>query len=127
MKATIILDKRRERKDGKYPIVLRIFNKSYLFLGTGYYGSDSTFKGGAFTKKEPNFKLKNIALSEILNQVEKLFISINGSITDKRLRDLVNKEILNKDQAKISEPIQRYFVDYLDEFISVSYTHLISG
>lgn len=118
MKATIILDKRRERKDGKYPIVLRIFNKSYLFLGTGYNGTDSTFKDGAFTKKESNFKLKNIALSEMLNQVEKLFISINGSITDKKLRDLINSEILNKELGKIPKTIERYFVDYLDEFIS---------
>lgn len=118
MKATIILDKRRERKDGKYPIVLRIFNKSYLFLGTGYNGTDSTFKDGAFTKKESNFKLKNIALSEMLNQVEKLFISINGSITDKKLRDLINSEILNKELGKIPKTIERYFVDYIDEFIS---------
>lgn len=118
MKATIILDKRRERKDSKYPIALRIFNKSYLFLGTGYYGTDSTFKDGAFTKKESNFKLKNIALSDILNQVEKLFISINGPITDKRLRDLINKEILNKEHREIPETVERYFVDYLDEFIS---------
>lgn len=118
MKATIILDKRRERKDGKYPIALRIFNKSYLFLGTGYYGTDSTFKDGAFTKKESNFKLKNIALSDMLNQVEKLFISINGAITDKRLRDLINKEILNKEHREIPETVERYFVDYLDEFIS---------
>lgn len=118
MKAAIILDKRRERKDGKYPIVLRIFNKSYLFLGTGYNGTDSTFKDGAFTKKESNFKLKNIALSEMLNQVEKLFISINGSITDKKLRDLINSEILNKELGKIPKTIERYFVDYLDEFIS---------
>ena len=118
MKAAIILDKRRERKDGKYPVALRIFNKSYLYLGTGYYGTDSTFKDGAFTKKESNFKLKNIALLDMLNQVEKLFISISGTITDKTLRDLINKEVLNKDQPKIPSPIQKCFIDYLDEFIS---------
>lgn len=118
MKAAIILDKRRERKDGRYPIALRIFNKSYLYLGTGYYGTDSTFKDGAFTKNESNFKLKNIALLDMLNQVEKLFISISGTITDKTLRVLINKEVLNKDQPKIPSPIQKCFIDYLDEFIS---------
>lgn len=70
------------------------------------------------SQKESNFKLKNIALADMLNQVEKLFISINGSITDKKLRDLLNSEVLNKEMDKISKPIQRYFVDYLDEFIS---------
>lgn len=117
MKAAIILDKRRERKDGKYPIVLRVFNQSYLYLGTGYYGTDSTFLDGAFTKKEPNFKLKNIALSDISNQVEKLFMSIGEAISDKTLRELINKEVLNKRHTKIPAPVQKYFIDYLDEFI----------
>lgn len=116
MKASIVLDTRKRNKDGMFPVSLRICDKYAMYFGTGFYGDETTFRGGEFTKKDPNYARKNVQIKRILNSTERLIIQLSDSITKvtgRELREMVNTEILGKEKKRK----EKRFVDYIDEFI----------
>lgn len=117
MKASIVIDTRSKNKDGLHPISLRVCDKYAMYFGTGYYGNESTFKNGLFTKSEPNYARKNLHLQNILHSTERIIIQLEDSMTkieNKKLRELINTDVLGKEKKRK----KKCFVDYLDEFIS---------
>lgn len=120
MKIKICLDVRRARKDESYPIVVDIWNVNRVRVSTGYTAIKSNWDIDLclYNKKESNYLRKNLFLKNIYNQVERLSIELKEErkvITDKALREAVVSIISPDDKLKNKE---KYFIDYLDEFIS---------
>ena len=108
------LDKRRARKDGSYPIIISLRGNNVIRVSTEMYAipqnwNDSTL----FNSKESNYKIKNLKLKEICNQVERYILSLEEiTKTDKQIREEVNG-IVHKGKKKE----KKLFIDYLDAFI----------
>ena len=108
------LDRRRARKDGSYPIIISLRGNNVIRVSTEMYAvpqnwDDSTL----FNSKESNFKIKNLKLKEICNQVERYMLSLEEAPkTDKQIREEVNG-IVHKGKKKE----KKLFIDYLDAFI----------
>lgn len=55
LKAKIVLDKRRERKDGSFPVVIEVRNNDKIRVATIYSSLPSNWGDGKFTNKESNY------------------------------------------------------------------------
>ena len=108
----IVLDTRTRRKDGTFPVKLYVsLNRETTRVGLGYYSvSENWDDTSYFTKKEPNYKIKNVRLRGILSAVEEKIIKLD-KIDTKAVKAIIDKEVKGKDR-----PLGR-FVDYMDEFV----------
>lgn len=116
----IILDKRRIKNDGKYPVKIYVRSRREILIPTQFSASENNFDGGEFTKKEPNFRAKNAGLQKILSSVinEMVVLESSGrlhSMDDKQLKIHLQSVLFPEKANKVES---RTFVDYLDEFIS---------
>ena len=68
-KEKIILDKRRRKDDGTYPVKIYVWNRREILISTNYSAKEENFKDGEFTKKEENSRSKNAALRNMLSAV----------------------------------------------------------
>ena len=118
MKYKFTLDKRREKNDGSFPVVLQIFNEDKIRISTNLYAflgewDDNSF----FCKKSENYARKNAILNKIKYDMDKLAFSLEDSkeyMSDKKLRETICENIFQKRKKKS----ERFFIDYLDEFVA---------
>lgn len=118
MKYKFTLDKRREKNDGSFPVVLQIFNEDKIRISTNLYAflgewDDNSF----FCKKSENYARKNAILNKIKYDMDKLAFSLEDSkeyMSDKKLRETICENIFQKRKKKS----ERIFIDYLDEFVA---------
>ncbi|GAE83313.1 site-specific integrase [Bacteroides reticulotermitis] len=116
-KAKLVLDKRRAKKDGSFPIVIEIRNNDKIRIATSYSSIPENWVNGMFGKKESNYSRKNVILNEMQNNVERILLELSDnhqSISDKDLRDRISRTIIGKEPKK-----EKTFVEYLDEFVSI--------
>ena len=116
----IILDKRRMKDDGKYPVKIYVRNMREILIPTQFSASDNNFENGEFTKKEPNFRAKNASLQKLLSATinEMVVLESSGrinSMDDKLLKKHLQSVLF---PGKANKVESRTFIDYLDEFIS---------
>ena len=75
----IVLDKRRQRKDGTYPLILRIIqNRKSAYVKSGIFlrAEDWDETGRAIRKTHPNYKLLNHSLKKKFTELEGRLISL---------------------------------------------------
>lgn len=92
VKVKIVLDKRREKADGSFPVVVEVRNQDKVRVSTPYLSLPENWGNGEFTDKESNFTRKNIVLRDIRNKVERLLLSLEEDrivISDKELRQRI--------------------------------------
>lgn len=120
-KEKIVLDKRRQKDDGTYPVKLYVWNKREILISTNFYATEENFKEGSYTKKEPDARAKNAALRNMLSTTVNEMILLESSGQLKRMEDKALKKhlvsiLFHKDDKKEEE---RNFISYLDEFTSL--------
>lgn len=119
MKFKFTLEKRRPKKDGTYPVVLDVWNQNRIRLATPYSSIPEEWDDEKFfNKKADNYVRRNIVLNKMKYEMEKLIFSLEDEkryVTDKVLRPML-AEIISP-QKKV-EKQEKYFIDYLDEFVS---------
>lgn len=109
----LTIDLRRVNSNGMYSIVLILKNKNVIRVSTPYKSVPENWQDGQYNKKEINYQRKNNHLKDIIQKAERLIIEVsenNRVVSDAYLRDKL-KEIV---KGKI--PIDKVFVDYIDEF-----------
>lgn len=109
----LAIDIRRVNSNGMYSIVLILKNKNVIRVSTPYKSVPENWQDGQYNKKETNYQRKNNHLKDIIQKAERLIIEVsenNRVVSDAYLRDKL-KEIV-----KGKMPIDKVFVDYIDEF-----------
>lgn len=108
----IVLDTRTPKKDGTFPVKLYIsLNREVTRVGIGYYSTLENWDDNSyFTKKEPNYKIKNMRIRSILSSVEEKILKLD-KIDPKTVKAIIDKEVKGK------ESVAGRFLDYMDEFI----------
>lgn len=109
------LDTRREKKDGTYPVKLKIRHKGQIMLSTDFCATPKTWTGTEYNKEAKNYKARNVAIRNFINRVEMLLVILDNDqklkgMSDKSLKEYILKSIKNESTSKA-------FVDYIDEFI----------
>lgn len=120
-KEKIILDKRRRKGDGTYPVKIYVWNRREILISTNYSAKEENFKDGEFTKKEENSRSKNAALRNMLSAVVNEMIVLESSrklkgMDDKSLKKHLQSILFNNKEEE--EQRQNSFLACLDEFIS---------
>lgn len=115
--AKFYLDTRNQKKDGTYPIKIYVRHRGKFLISTGLYSKNETWEGSGFSKKEPNYRVKNSTLRLIMSKVEDTLYDLERTgkihtMTDNRLKEKI------KDVIQGSEKGEKTFIDYLDEFVS---------
>ncbi len=116
MKAKIVIDTRRSKKDGTYPVVIEVRNKDKIRIATPYSSLPENWKNGAFTRAESNHQRKNIILRDMLNRVERFILQLEDEeqeLTDSEMRKRLSEIVSGEEKKK-----EKTFLDCLDEFIS---------
>lgn len=67
---SLYLDKRKKTSKEIYPIKFRVYHNSAFFISTGMYASPEVWDGKAYNRKELNYKVKNVSLSNKFNKLE---------------------------------------------------------
>lgn len=111
------LDKRRQKKDGTYPIKLNVFHNKQIMIATQLSASEKEWNGNEYSARAQNYKPRNIAARGIINKAETVILTLEQqgklkSTTDKALKKLIEDAISSKTENKDT------FIHYLDEFIS---------
>lgn len=117
MKAKIVIDTRRSKKDGTFPVVIEVRNKDKIRIATPYSTAPENWKNGEFTRAESNHQRKNIILRDMLNRVERFILQLEDEdceLTDSELRRKLAEIISGEERKK-----EKTFLDYLDEFIAL--------
>ncbi|MFV0546901.1 MAG: phage integrase SAM-like domain-containing protein [Bacteroides sp.] len=112
------LDKRRAKRDGTYPVKLRIIHNERFFVSTNFSAHENNWDDDKYTNNEPNFKTKNASLRNILSNIENIIfrLEIDGKLkqtSDKLLKMIIENELSGK-----KRDIRR-FVDYMQDFIKL--------
>ena len=118
MKAKIKLDTRRARKDGTYPVVIEVKNVTQIRFSTPYASLKENWDHDGFSKKEKDYKRKNIVLDGMLNKVEKFLIKLEEDgerLSDKKMREEISAILGGGNNVQTKS---KYFIDYLDEFVA---------
>lgn len=111
------LDKRREKKDGTYPIKLNVFHNKQIMIATQLSASEKEWNGNEYSVRAQNYKPRNIVARGIINKAETVIFTLEQqeklkSTTDKALKKLIEDAISSKVEN------QKTFLYYLDEFVS---------
>ena len=67
---SLYLDKRKKTSKNVYPIKFRVYHNSAFFISTGMYSGEDEWGGESYNKKEPNYRVKNVALLGKFNKLE---------------------------------------------------------
>ncbi|MFV0546853.1 MAG: tyrosine-type recombinase/integrase [Bacteroides sp.] len=108
------LDTRRAKKDGTFPLKLRVQHNKKFLIATEFSASTETWSNVEYNKKEPNYKAKNVVIRNLLNKVESYLLSIDDRlkrISDKSLKAQIEYLIKNNSTE------ERSFISFIDEFI----------
>ncbi len=98
---TLYLDVRRQRKDGTFPIKLRVTHRTSFLLSTGLSARQSEWKDNAFSQKAPNYKARNVQLRELLNKVERVLFDERAlQLSPRALRARIEEVILARNAAE---------------------------
>ena len=111
------LDKRRQKKDGTYPIKLNVFHNKQIMIATQLSASEKEWNGNEYSVRAQNYKPRNIVARGIINKAETVIFTLEQqeklkSTTDKALKKLIEDAISSKVEN------QKTFLYYLDEFVS---------
>lgn len=111
------LDKRRQKKDGTYPIKLNVFHNKQIMIATQLSASEKEWNGNEYSVRAQNYKPRNIVARGIINKAEIVILTLEQqgklkSTTDKALKKLIEDAISSKVEN------QKTFLYYLDEFVS---------
>lgn len=111
------LDKRRQKKDGTYPIKLNVFHNKQIMIATQLSASEKEWNGNEYSVRAQNYKPRNIVARGIINKAETVIFTLEQqeklkSTTDKALKKLIEDAISSKVKN------QKTFLYYLDEFVS---------
>lgn len=111
------LDKRRQKKDGTYPIKLNVFHNKQIMIATQLSASEKEWNGNEYSVRAQNYKPRNIVARRIINKAETVIFTLEQqeklkSTTDKALKKLIEDAISSKVEN------QKTFLYYLDEFVS---------
>lgn len=111
------LDKRRQKKDGTYPLKLNVFHNKQIMIATQLSASDKEWAGNEYSMRAQNYKPRNIVARGIINKAETVILTLEQqgklkSTTDASLKKMIEEAISNKTQN------EKTFLYYLDEFIS---------
>ena len=115
--AKFYLDKRRQKKDGTYPIKLNVFHNKQIMIATQLSASEKEWNGNEYSVRAQNYKPRNIVARGIINKAETVIFTLEQqeklkSTTDKALKKLIEDAISSKVEN------QKTFLYYLDEFVS---------
>lgn len=111
------LDKRRQKKDGTYPIKLNVFHNKQIMIATQLSASEKEWNGNEYSVRAQNYKPRNIVARGIINKAETVIFTLEQqeklkSTADKALKKLIEDAISSKVEN------QKTFLYYLDEFVS---------
>lgn len=70
------LDKRREKKDGTYPIKLNVFHNRQMIRSTQFSAAENEWDGNEFSKGSQNYKPRNIAVRSLMNKAETVIFNL---------------------------------------------------
>lgn len=114
----IILDTRRAKSDGSFPIRIYVRHRNFFLLSTAFFAVPDNFENGEYNKKENNYRTKNAALRNMLSQVvnEMLMLESQGKL--KGMTDKAVKEHLSFLLFGAKKMVKKNFLFYLDEFVS---------
>lgn len=112
------LDKRREKKDGTYPIKLNVFHNRQMIISTQFSAAENEWDGNEFSKGSQNYKPRNIAVRSLMNKAETVIFNLEqegklNSTTDSALKTMIECAISTK-----VDKDNKNFIYYLDEFVS---------
>ncbi len=110
------LDRRREKKDGTFPIKLYVNHNGRFYIKTEFSAMEVNWEGNQFSKSEPNSKVKNISLRNLMNKAEDVVYSLEreGKLkgtSDEHLKSLIEKAISQKEEKRDT------LLSIFDEFI----------
>lgn len=111
------LDIRRKKKNGKFPIKLNVFHKGQTLLSTVFDASPETWSGTEYNRKAQNWQAKNVALRNLMNNLEKKIFELEGNGILRKMDDNALKEELKRVVSGKSERKGRGFISVLDEFV----------
>ena len=114
----LVLDTRRAKSDGSFPIKIYIMHRTHFFISTGLSALPDHFSGSEYNKKETGYRAKNAALGNMLSQVinEMLLLESQGKL--KGMTDKAVKEHLSFLLFGEKKMTKKNFLYYLDEFVS---------
>ena len=117
---SIYLDKRREKKDGTFPVKLYVNHSKKFLIKTPFSSTEEHWSGTQFAKSEPNYKAKNISLRNLLNKAEEV---IYGLERDGRLKSTSPERIkyLIEEAISPTNSTSHTLLQCFDEFISTKY------
>ena len=116
----LILDKRRIKKDGTYPIKFYINHNRDFLISSSFTSKlddwDSAL--GIFMKHVHGAKAKNMTLRSLLSKLEKEVynLEINNNLlrtTDKQLKIILEKTLKGEERGRVG-----LFIQYIDEYIT---------
>lgn len=87
---SIYLDTRKKNSSDVYPVKFRIYHNKAFFISSGMYSNVNTWDNGEYGKKEPNYKVKNMALRSKYNLLESELLLLGGKLkgmSDKQLKE----------------------------------------
>ena len=111
------LDKRRQKKDGTYPIKLNVFHNKQIMIATQLSASEKEWNGNEYSVRAQNYKPRNIVARGIINKAEIVILRLEQqgklkSTTDKALKKMIEEAVSSKVEN------QKTFLYYLYEFVS---------
>ncbi len=113
---SIYLDTRKKNSSDVYPVKFRIYHNKAFFISSGMYSNVNTWDNGEYGKKEPNYKVKNMALRSKYNLLESELLLLGGKLkgmSDKQLKEHLSNIISLKPVTSCD------FLHYYDEYISL--------
>lgn len=116
MKCKIAIDKRRMRKDGRYPIIVEGCNVGKIRVNTPYLAEESNWSDDKFFLK--GHKRENAMLSRFRCEIENMIseLQFNGTrVPDSKFREMIYGIVNPLENTKREA---KPFVHYLDEFSS---------
>lgn len=111
------LDTRRARKDGTFPVKLYVNHNGRFYIKTEFSAKVQNWEGNQYSKTEPNYKAKNMALRNLINKAENAVYELEREerlkgTSDERLKNIIEQAISNKVVNKNT------VLSLFDEFIS---------
>lgn len=70
------LDKRRQKKDGAYPLKLNVFHNKQTMIATQLSASDKEWAGNEYSVRAQNYKPRNIVARGIINKAETVILTL---------------------------------------------------
>ncbi len=113
IKTSYYLDTRRARKDGTFPVkILVSANGTNFLLSVGMTSGQSEWTGDGFSKRDPNAKVKNIYLRNMMNNVEKHILMVDNKTLDMKKLKKDLERIIDGDDPND----RRRLVDAMTDF-----------